>query len=74
MGINFLPFLFGVMETVRHSEVYPVRKHLLITILLSLGALSAIEHKEFRFVSVLLPLCLFITADTLTRWSYKASR
>ncbi|KAM7358789.1 phosphatidylinositol glycan anchor biosynthesis class B isoform 1-T1 [Cochliomyia hominivorax] len=74
LGINFLPFLFGVMETIRHSEVYPVRKYLLITILLSLSALSAIEHKEFRFVSVLLPLCLYITADTLTRWSYKASR
>ena len=62
------------METVRHREAYPIRKYLLFTILLSLVALSAVEHKEFRFVSVLLPLCLYITADTLTRWSYKASR
>lgn len=62
------------METVRHREIYPIRKYLLIIILLSLMALSGVEHKEFRFVSVLLPLCLYITADTLTRWSYKASR
>ncbi|XP_017470147.1 PREDICTED: GPI mannosyltransferase 3 [Rhagoletis zephyria] len=74
LGINTLPFIFGVMDTVRHKQNYPVRKQLLITILLSLVVLSTVEHKEFRFVSSLLPLCLYITADTLTRWSYNASR
>lgn len=74
LGINTLPFIFGAIETIRHSKVYPIRKQLLITILVSLIALSFIEHKEFRFVSSLLPLCLYIVADTLTRWSYKASR
>lgn len=74
LGINTLPFAFGVFETIRHREVFPVRKQLLITILITLVSLSLIEHKEFRFVSSLLPLCLYIVADTLTRWSYKASR
>ncbi|XP_054732048.1 GPI mannosyltransferase 3 [Anastrepha obliqua] len=74
LGINTLPFIFGVMDTVRHKKNYPVRKQLLITILLSLIVLSTVEHKEFRFVASLLPLCLYITADTLTRWSYNASR
>lgn len=51
-----------------------MRKQLLIVILLSLVVLSTVEHKEFRFVASLLPLCLYIIADTLTRWSYNASR
>ncbi|XP_037933585.1 GPI mannosyltransferase 3 isoform X2 [Teleopsis dalmanni] len=74
LGIITLPFLFAVIETVRRSETYPVRKNLLLTIAISLVAFSFIEHKEFRFVTSLLPLCLYITADTLTRWSYNASR
>uniref|UniRef100_A0A0A1X6J3 Mannosyltransferase n=1 Tax=Zeugodacus cucurbitae TaxID=28588 RepID=A0A0A1X6J3_ZEUCU len=73
LGINTIPFIFGVISTVRHKKDYPVRKQLLIVILLSLVVLSTIEHKEFRFIASLLPLCLYIIADTLTRWSYKAS-
>ncbi|XP_075161416.1 phosphatidylinositol glycan anchor biosynthesis class B isoform X2 [Haematobia irritans] len=73
LGITFLPFLFGIIETIRHHDTFPVRKYLLTTIFLALAVLSAVEHKEFRFVSVLMPLCLYIASDTLTRWSYKAS-
>ncbi|XP_013111842.1 GPI mannosyltransferase 3 isoform X2 [Stomoxys calcitrans] len=73
LGINFLPFLFGTIETIRKHESYPVRKYLLVTIVLALAVLSAVEHKEFRFVTVLMPLCFYIATDTLTRWSYKAS-
>uniref|UniRef100_A0A0K8U8K4 Mannosyltransferase n=1 Tax=Bactrocera latifrons TaxID=174628 RepID=A0A0K8U8K4_BACLA len=73
LGINTIPFIFGVIDTVRHKRNYPVRKQLFIIILLSLVVLSTIEHKEFRFVASLLPLCLYIIADTLTRWSYNAS-
>ncbi|XP_067644783.1 GPI mannosyltransferase 3-like [Eurosta solidaginis] len=74
LGINTLPFIFGIIDTVRSKRNYPVRKQLLILILLSLVVLSTIEHKEFRFVTSLLPLCLYITADTLARWSYNASK
>ncbi|XP_073842974.1 phosphatidylinositol glycan anchor biosynthesis class B isoform X2 [Musca autumnalis] len=74
LGITFLPFLFGVIETIRNSNAYPTRKYLLLTVLLSLIVLSTVEHKEFRFVCILLPLCLYVASDTLTRWSYKASR
>nr|XP_036215464.1 GPI mannosyltransferase 3 isoform X2 [Bactrocera oleae] len=73
LGINTIPFIFGVIDTVRYKRNYPVRKQLLIVILLSLVVLSTVEHKEFRFVASLLPLCLYIIADTLTRWSYNAS-
>ncbi|XP_068143172.1 GPI mannosyltransferase 3 [Drosophila tropicalis] len=73
LGINTVPFIFGVVETVRKSQRHPVSKQLLITILLTLIVLSTVEHKEFRFVSTLLPLCLYVTADSLSRWSYNAS-
>lgn len=73
LGINTLPFIFGVMETVKKSEKYPVSKQLLITIFLTLVVLSAVEHKEFRFVSPLLPLCLYVITDALSRWSIRAS-
>ncbi|KAH8305142.1 hypothetical protein KR059_010701 [Drosophila kikkawai] len=73
LGINTLPFIFGVMETVKKSEKFAVSKQLLITIFLTLLVLSAVEHKEFRFVSPLLPLCLYVAADALSKWSYRAS-
>ncbi|XP_037721691.1 GPI mannosyltransferase 3 isoform X1 [Drosophila subpulchrella] len=73
LGINTLPFIFGIIETVRKSNKYPVSKQLLITIFLTLVVLSAVEHKEFRFVSSLLPLCLYVITDVLSRWSYRAS-
>ncbi|SPP84917.1 GPI mannosyltransferase 3 isoform X1 [Drosophila guanche] len=73
LGINTLPFIYGIMETVRKSEKYKVSKQLLITILLTLVVLSTVEHKEFRFVSPLLPLCLYVTVEALSRWSYRAS-
>jgi len=74
LGINTLPFIFGIIETVRKSSKYPVSKQLLITIFLTLVVLSVVEHKEFRFVSSLLPLCLYVITDVLSRWSYRASR
>ncbi|XP_030385200.1 GPI mannosyltransferase 3 isoform X2 [Scaptodrosophila lebanonensis] len=74
LGINTLPFLYGIMETVRKPEKFPICKQLLITIFLTLVVLSTVEHKEFRFVSSLLPLCLYVSSEALSRLSYRASR
>lgn len=74
LGITILPFLFATIETLRHGESYPVRKWLLGTIFFTLTVLSALPHKEFRFVLILLPLCLYIVSDFLSRWSRKANR
>ncbi|ALC43901.1 CG12006 [Drosophila busckii] len=73
LGINIVPFIYGAVQTLRQSHKHIVSKQLLITILLSLIVLSTVEHKEFRFVSSLLPLCLYIAAEALSRWSYSAS-
>lgn len=74
LGINFLPFLFGSIDTVRHYDAFPIRRKLLMTLITSLTAYSFIEHKEIRFILPLLPICLYVCVDVLTRWSIKASR
>ncbi|KAH8366219.1 hypothetical protein KR093_010340 [Drosophila rubida] len=74
LGINTLPFVFGLVQTVRKSEKFPISKQLLITILVTLLVLSTVEHKELRFVSSLQPLCLYVASDVLSRWSYRATR
>ncbi|XP_060657929.1 GPI mannosyltransferase 3 isoform X1 [Drosophila nasuta] len=74
LGINTLPFVFGLVQTVRKSEKFPISKQLLITILVTLVVLSTVEHKELRFVSSLQPLCLYVASDVLSRWSYRATR
>ncbi|KAL5290031.1 PIGB family protein [Megaselia abdita] len=74
LGINFLPFLFGSIDTVRNYDAFPIRRKLLVTLMTSLTVYSFVEHKEIRFILPLLPICLFVCVDVLTRWSYKASR
>lgn len=74
LGITLLPFLFAALETIMNIEIFPIRKQLLISIIFSIIVYSTIPHKEFRFILPLLPMCLYITADYLSRWSHKASR
>lgn len=74
LGINTLPFIFGIVQTVRNkSNKSPVSKQLLITIGVSLVLMSLLEHKELRFVSSLLPLCLYVAAEVLSRWSQRTT-
>ncbi|KAL7744482.1 hypothetical protein ACLKA6_001855 [Drosophila palustris] len=74
LGINMLPFILGLIQTVRKSDKFPISKQLLIATLVSLLVLSTVEHKELRFVSSLQPLCLYVASDVLSRWSHNASR
>lgn len=73
LGILTFPFLFAIVETVRYSKVFPARKWLLISITTTLVVFSLLSHKEFRFVLPLLPMCLYICCDYLSRWSKKPS-
>lgn len=74
LGPFTLPFLVAVVQTLQHRHIYPDRCNLLIAILFALGVYSCISHKEFRFILPLLPICLYITADSLKNWSCNASR
>lgn len=73
LGINSIPFLLAASDTIRHQRLHPERTALLISIAFTLIAYSLLAHKEFRFVLALLPMCLYIAADYLSRWSRKAS-
>ncbi|GAB0090424.1 Mannosyltransferase [Sergentomyia squamirostris] len=75
LGVNTLPFLLSIVETFTQPRLVGVtrRKILLISIATTLVVFSALEHKEFRFVLPILPMCLYLCADLLSRWSRKAS-
>lgn len=74
LSFTIFPFLFAAFETLHHRDVYAERYILLIAILFTLGIYSCLPHKEFRFILPLLPLCLYITGDSLKTWSRNASR
>ncbi|CAD7082375.1 unnamed protein product [Hermetia illucens] len=73
LGISTLPFLFAVINTILNWNAFPIRKALLISILFTLAGLSFIEHKEHRFLLIILPMCLYICSDYLSRWSTRAN-
>lgn len=74
MGITFVPFMFAVAQTLRLPKVYPERFILLVSVLFTLVVYSMLAHKEFRFILPLLPMCLFVTADALSKWSRSANK
>lgn len=74
LGAFTIPFLFAVAQTVKDQKVHREQYVLLLTVLFSLCVYSVLVHKEFRFILPLLPMCLSITADWLTKWSRSASR
>ncbi|XP_053677771.1 GPI mannosyltransferase 3 [Anopheles nili] len=73
LGISVLPFLLASYETVRHRKVFKERLVLLYSVFFTILVYSLLSHKEFRFLLPILPMCLFVTADYLSRWSRKAS-
>uniref|UniRef100_A0A182UQ54 Mannosyltransferase n=1 Tax=Anopheles merus TaxID=30066 RepID=A0A182UQ54_ANOME len=73
LGVSVLPFLAAGYESVRHRKVYKERAILLLSVCFTVLVYSLLAHKEFRFLLPVLPMCLFITADYLARWSRKAS-
>lgn len=73
LGIGTLPFLLSVVETVRNRQVFKERAVLLTTVVFTVTVYSLLPHKEFRFLLQILPICLYVSADYLSRWSRKAS-
>lgn len=73
LGVATLPFLFAAVETIRHRQVYKERAILLLSVLFTVVVYSLLPHKEFRFMLQILPICLYVSADFMSRWSRKAS-
>lgn len=74
LGLSTLPFLLATAETLLHRSAFPDRVVLLCSIVFTLAIYSLLPHKEFRFILPILPMCIFITSDYLSRWSRKANR
>lgn len=73
LALGTIPFLLGAVETLRHRKVYKERTVLLATVFFTIVVYSIFPHKEYRFLLQILPICLYISADYLSRWSRKAS-
>uniref|UniRef100_A0A336MML2 Mannosyltransferase n=1 Tax=Culicoides sonorensis TaxID=179676 RepID=A0A336MML2_CULSO len=73
LGITFVPFLFSVIQTLRNYQAYEQRLVLLTSVAVTLSVYSVLPHKEFRFLLQILPICLYLASDFLSRWSRKAS-
>ncbi|XP_059620230.1 GPI mannosyltransferase 3-like [Phlebotomus argentipes] len=74
LGVAAIPFFLGVLDTLKNVSASNSRRLiLLISIATTLVVFSALPHKEFRFVLPILPMCLYLSADQLSRWSRKAS-
>lgn len=74
LGITTIPFLLATSQSIRNRKTFPVQNILLLTIFINLGVYSLLPHKEFRFVLPVIPMCLYISSQYLTRWSRKASK
>jgi phosphatidylinositol glycan class B len=73
LGVTLLPFLMACFKTLKERKVYPIQSLFLVSIFLTLVVYSLLPHKEFRFVLPIIPMCLYITQDYISRWSRKAS-
>lgn len=74
LGVHSIPFLLGSFDVAHDRRQFPERFILLTSIGFTLAVYTLLAHKEARFMLALLPMCQYIGADYLSRWSRKASR
>lgn len=73
LGVSTVIFLLAATKAIRNRQSYPIPNILLISIALTLIIYSLLPHKEFRFVLSIVPMCLYICSDYVTRLSRKAT-
>lgn len=73
LGVHTSPFLLAAVHILRHRETYPNQLVMLFTVAFTITVYSFLPHKEFRFIAGVLPICLFISSQYLSRWSKKAN-
>lgn len=71
LGTSSILFGIAAEQTLRRNDIYRKRCNILIAILFTLGIYSCFPNKDYHFISILLPLCLYITGDALQIWSHK---
>lgn len=74
LGIGVIPFYLGVIDAMKFWDDSKDRQVILTSIILTVSAFSLLPHKEFRFLLQILPLCLYIITQYLSKWSRNQSK
>jgi phosphatidylinositol glycan class B len=73
LGCHLVPFLLGAFRALTQNQ-RSVEMVLVFIITWTVGSLSLVPHKEFRFLLPLLPMFVYVESSWLSCWSCKASR
>ncbi|XP_069695158.1 GPI mannosyltransferase 3-like isoform X1 [Periplaneta americana] len=73
LGLHLVPFIFGAYKALKQNRG-SVEKILLFVIVWTVAVLSAVPHKEFRFLLPLMPMFVYIEVGWLSEWSRKTSK
>lgn len=74
MGIFTVPFFLAIGDAIKYWERSKERQILLQSITFTIVILSLLAHKEFRFLMVILPMCLYICTEYMAKWSRSKSQ
>lgn len=69
LGIGLIPFFLSIFVAIQSWDDSKSRQYILISIILTIFGYSLLEHKEFRFLLQILPLCLYSITNFLSDWS-----
>lgn len=73
LGCHLVPFILGAFRALTQNQG-SVEKVLVLIIIWTVGSLSLVPHKEFRFLLPLLPMIVYVESSWLSYWSCKAPR
>ena len=74
LGIDSIPFCLAITNAMKSWDDSKERKVILASIFSTIIGLSLISHKEFRFLLQVLPLCLYLIVQYLSKWSRNQSK
>lgn len=74
LGIGIVPFYLAIFEAMKSWDDSKDRQVILASIILTICGFSLLPHKEFRFLLQILPLCLYIIVQYMSKWSRNQSK
>lgn len=73
LGIFIVPLFLAIGDAIKYWQHSKERQVLLQSIILTISVMSLLPHKEFRFLLVILPHCLYIIVEYMAKWSRSKS-
>lgn len=74
LGIGVIPFYLAIFDAMKSWDESKDLQVILASIILTISSFSLLPHKEFRFLLQVLPLCLYVIAQFLSKWSRNQSK